>query len=394
MEVIEEDKLKIFNNDSFDGVKEIFIENDNPLWIIFMRVVPSCIKQPKSNLYSWSRKATSFTRNSNNIEFILSSGNYIFSWDNLDFSIQIVTEDSKEYVKVIIENEHSFNVFKSFLVHAREFTKRKNTNENDKVIVKVIQNSVWKIISSYPKRTIDSFMTENNVANDICNDMKVFLKSEKEYIDYGFPYKRNYLLVGPPGSGKSSLISILAAELNLDIHFYTIRPNMTEKEICSAVSSLSERSMLVLEDIDILCNPESSNSNLAVSILTNVLDGTLHKHKLITVMTTTSPESIENVLVRHGRIDYTCSLSPITMKLTKIMIKKKFGDDNIDEITEKIWNILNKLEKPSTTVLSQFLFKHRHKKISELTDKILEEISKGTHEEYYKDSNSSCKLYM
>lgn len=394
MEITEE-KIERFNNSVVEeDINELLIENDNPIWTIFMRVAPLCVKQPLSDLYSYTRRATSFTRNLNDIEFILAEGNYNMIWDGFDFPLEVIVGENKEYVKIHIKNKEYFAVFKSFLLHAREFTKRKNRLENDKVIVKVFQNGVWKVISSYPKRKIDSFITENNEAMKIYNDMKIFLNSEKEYVNYGFPYKRNYLLVGPPGSGKSSLISILAAELDLDIHFFTIKPNMTEKEICHAVSNLQERSILVLEDIDILCGTDSSSSNMAVAILTNVLDGTLHKHKLITIMTTTSPKVIENVIVRHGRVDYTCTLNPITYKLTKIMVENKMGKENTENIVKNIWNILSKLDNPSTTILSQFLFRHRHKKIEEITDDILEELSKGTHDEYYKNSTSSCKLYM
>lgn len=47
--------------------------------------------------------------------------------------------------------------------------------------------------------------------------MRTFLSNEAWYTHRGIPWRRGYLLHGPPGSGKTSYIQALAGELGYDI---------------------------------------------------------------------------------------------------------------------------------------------------------------------------------
>ena len=46
--------------------------------------------------------------------------------------------------------------------------------------------------------------------------MKLFNQSRQYYGDLGIPYRRGYLFHGTPGSGKTSLITALASELQAE----------------------------------------------------------------------------------------------------------------------------------------------------------------------------------
>lgn len=64
----------------------------------------------------------------------------------------------------------------------------------------------------YPrrKRPLNSVVLDKQVSDRIMNDITEFIDNPTWYMDRGIPYRRGYLLHGPPGCGKSSYINALA----------------------------------------------------------------------------------------------------------------------------------------------------------------------------------------
>jgi chaperone BCS1 len=71
----------------------------------------------------------------------------------------------------------------------------------------------------------------------------------------GIPYRRGYLLYGPPGSGKSSFIQALAGELGYNICLLNLsEPGLTDDRLNHLLGNTPERSILLLEDVDAAFN--------------------------------------------------------------------------------------------------------------------------------------------
>lgn len=66
----------------------------------------------------------------------------------------------------------------------------------------------------YPrrKRPITSVVLDQGVSERILTDIREFINSPKWYMERGIPYRRGYLLHGPPGCGKSSYITALSGK--------------------------------------------------------------------------------------------------------------------------------------------------------------------------------------
>lgn len=67
------------------------------------------------------------------------------------------------------------------------------------------------------KRLLGSVILDEGLDRLILDDVKDFLNSSEWYHNRGIPYRRGYLLYGPPGSGKTSFIQAIAGELDYNI---------------------------------------------------------------------------------------------------------------------------------------------------------------------------------
>src|ERR1700759_347295 len=67
----------------------------------------------------------------------------------------------------------------------------------------------------------------------------------------GIPYRRGYLLYGPPGSGKTSFIQALAGSLEYNICVLNLSERgLTDDKLNHLLANAPERSIVLLEDID------------------------------------------------------------------------------------------------------------------------------------------------
>lgn len=101
------------------------------------------------------------------------------------------------------------------------------------------------------RRPISSVVLDGDKANEILHDVKSFLQASKWYNDRGIPYRRGYLLYGPPGSGKSSYIQALAGDLEYNICIMNLAElGMTDDRFAHLLNNMPPRSIILLEDVD------------------------------------------------------------------------------------------------------------------------------------------------
>ena len=378
----------------------LIIENDNPAWTLLMRF-GVLIRDLQAAHVSQSDRILTLSR-TGKMETGLSIGHHVLKWGEHEFRVEIWAEESKEVAKILL-NPGGARGFEDFLVHARKHSKLKSEEDSNKVVSKVLKNGVWRVVSSYPKRQPESFITGDDTVHKLLHDMHSFLESEADYIEFGNPFKRTYLIIGPPGCGKSSLISIVASEMDMDVCYMTVTPDMNERELCSAVMGLTDNSLLVIEDVDVLCssaNTGHTGAQAALAVLTSILDGTLHRHKLISVLTSAQPDALEDVLVRHGRVDHTSMLTYIKEAQVRGMVTRAFKNakqTQVDNLVRVIWAEVSG-KNITSTVVAHFLFKRRNMAIEDVSkDEEVRKIHEGTHTLHLADSRlcrDNAALYM
>jgi chaperone BCS1 len=94
------------------------------------------------------------------------------------------------------------SVFTDILEEAKNFAVQK---EEGKVVIYTNWGMEWRPFGKPRKRRpIESVVLERSVSDTLIKDVTEFIASAKWYIDRGIPYRRGYLLYGPPGSGSLS----------------------------------------------------------------------------------------------------------------------------------------------------------------------------------------------
>ncbi|KAI8806145.1 P-loop containing nucleoside triphosphate hydrolase protein [Cladochytrium replicatum] len=187
-----------------------------------------------------------------------------------------------------------------------------------KTIVYVADNQYWsgngwRRSRARPTRALSTVVLEEGLAESIVEDIKEFYDSEKWYADRGIPYRRGYMFYGYPGTGKTSLVTALAGELQLNIYLLNMSGSgLTDERLTQLMMSTASRCILLIEDVDAAFVSRTSEESedkkgketkLTFSGLLNALDGAAAQEGRIVVMTTNHLEKLDPALVRPGRVD-------------------------------------------------------------------------------------------
>ncbi|CAE8625406.1 unnamed protein product, partial [Polarella glacialis] len=172
----------------------------------------------------------------------------------------------------------------------------------------------WRPFGS-PKRVrpFNSVVLDEGVSEHVHDDVQDFLSTQKWYLDRGIPYRRGYLLHGPPGCGKSSFVSALAGRLGYNICVLNLGdPSMTDDRLAHMLAVAPARSLVLLEDVDFAVGqskpadpsgPYAGVTRITFSGLLNALDGVIATEERIIFMTTNHYRALPPALVRPGRVD-------------------------------------------------------------------------------------------
>ncbi|KAI1758356.1 BCS1 N terminal-domain-containing protein [Xylaria castorea] len=227
----------------------------------------------------------------------------------------------------------------------------------------------WQRCMSRASRPFSTVILDENTKKELVDDVTDYLNpaTQRWYANRGIPYRRGYLLHGPPGTGKSSLSLALAGFFKMRIYIVSLSSvNATEEVLGNLFAELPRRCVVLLEDIDSAglthtrdgngnSNPTPPQNNdemepgqvtrgngdtntnpntsfrLSLSGLLNILDGVASQEGRILIMTTNHAEKLDKALIRPGRVDMVVEFGLADDYMTTNIFRNIFayleGDD-------------------------------------------------------------------
>lgn len=188
------------------------------------------------------------------------------------------------------------------------------------------------------KRPLDSVILDEGVKDSVVDDVKDFLSRQQWYTNRGIPYRRGYLLYGPPGSGKSSFIQSLAGELDFGVAMVNLSEmGMTDDKLAYLLTKLPKRTILLLEDADAAFinrrqrdSDGYSGASVTFSGLLNALDGIAAGEERLAFLTTNHIDRLDPALIRPGRVDMMMRIGEATRYQAGLMWDRFYGDVDLD----------------------------------------------------------------
>jgi chaperone BCS1 len=195
------------------------------------------------------------------------------------------------------------------------------------------------------KRCLSTIILENDEGQKLLRDVEKFLSLEDWYVERGIPYRKAYLLYGPPGCGKSSIVKSIAGEIGYDICILSLNQRMTDDSFTELLNLAPKKSIVLLEDVDAafasredfnastrettLAYAACGQSSLTAGGFFNAMDGVgAAEDGLIIFMTTNYPERLDPALIRPGRVDYKVHLDYPSDKQLERMFRRFYPDSD------------------------------------------------------------------
>ncbi|KAK3402096.1 BCS1 N terminal-domain-containing protein [Sordaria brevicollis] len=227
----------------------------------------------------------------------------------------------------------------------------------------------WQRCMARTSRPFSTVILNEKVKKDLIDDVTDYLNpaTRRWYANRGIPYRRGYLLHGPPGTGKSSLSLALAGFFKMRIYIVSLSSiAANEENLASLFSELPRRCVVLLEDIDTAglthtregdkapivesgsddmvpgqltpgdgtgtTGAAQPSGRLSLSGLLNILDGVASQEGRVLIMTTNHIEKLDKALIRPGRVDMIVEFGRADKEMTAAIFRAIFAPLEGDEV--------------------------------------------------------------
>ncbi|XP_006287813.2 AAA-ATPase At5g17740 [Capsella rubella] len=209
------------------------------------------------------------------------------------FFVENKNTGNKQSFELRFDEEHRDLVFDSYLPFLKSKAKEK----------RVLQmhtyshcSDTWEIKSLHHHSTFETIVMKEELKRGLIADLDRFMGKEDFYKKVGRHWMRYYLLHGPPGTGKTSLVAAMAKHLSLDVYKLTLPLGLkTYFDPRMLITRAKNNSILLVDDID----GSLEGSNMALSQLLDCLGRFWSNGKArVVIFKTNNKESLDPTSLR------------------------------------------------------------------------------------------------
>ncbi|KAJ3562985.1 hypothetical protein NP233_g9229 [Leucocoprinus birnbaumii] len=217
--------------------------------------------------------------------------------------------------------------------------------------------SRWNDRPAERKRSTESVHLEENVLEGLMEDMAQFLGAQELYALRSVPWRRCYLLHGPPGTGKTSVVQAMASHFDMKIHFLQPSSMMSDSNLRTLFQITPSRSIILIDDIDrafpyVVEGFKGDPSSRTLKGLLDALDGLGSGNPgVITFITTNNKQVIDEAVLRPGRVDVQIELGYATADAAKRFFEHYYSEGTTkrkEEVTTLAIEFSSQLPENST----------------------------------------------
>lgn len=293
-------------------------------------------------------------------------------------------------------NSKSFDDIKELLIDAKLFDELgvKKDNKNNIDIYVYEKSGSWICTTTQETKKLECLLLDEKIKQEVIDDMEFFIENKEVYKKFGMPYKRTYIITGPPGTGKSSFIYGLASRFNMNIAILKLDG---KNSLESAIKRIPKNTILLIEDIEHVFphkdHDEQTINGLNISDILNTLNGVIVKDKLITFMTANSVLKLPKKLLRPGRVDKNIEFKFCSKYQIEGIFNKFFPDYDKELFYTKVKHIKQITPAVLEQVLFNRLIRDKYNK-SGYTDSFMDELEKEVQELINLNKESENHLMM
>lgn len=304
------------------------------------------------------------------------------------------TSEEKRFYKLTFHRRHRDVITEKYLKHvlknAKEISvknrQRKLYTNNPSQDWSGWRGTKWSHVAFEHPSTFQTLALEPKLKEEIIKDLDKFKNGKDYYMKIGKAWKRGYLLFGPPGTGKSTMIAAMANHLDYDVYDLELTAVKNNIELRKLLIETSGKSIIVIEDIDCSLDltgqrkqvkeekeeddkdekdhvakklkegEKDKDSKVTLSGLLNFIDGIWSAcgGERIIVFTTNYKEKLDPALIRRGRMDKHIELSYCGFEAFKLLARNYLDVDN-HESFEKIKILLEETDMTPADVAENLM---------------------------------------